>query len=444
MPKLESNSLVAQLTRDPLLVDPQSVMFFTTLLHELADSEDFQLAMEASVALAGADADEYWSDDWAKPYNVSNGTLTIPVKGVLMNKLGLQLGRWATGYQYIERAFARGMEDPEVKRIAFDVDSPGGQVAGNFELSEKIAGDDRKPVYAFANDHAYSAAYSIASAADAVYVPRSGGVGSIGVIATHVSFEGMLDKAGIKVTHIFAGKHKADGSPYKDLPEDVQARFQKGVDKAYSEFVGLVASNRGLDEQAVRDTEALTYDGQDAVDIGLADAVVSMQTKLAELEADQPESLTMTTKKTAPAEATNDGQFTQEQLDAAVSEATTSATAAGATAERERISAILACDEAEARPAAAMSTAMNTDMSVEKAAAFLATLPEEAKAEAAEETPAPAASGPTPFDKQMSESGSPNVGAEAPGEPGEDTPQAKSAAIVAAFGAATGKARKRA
>lgn len=442
MPKLESNSLVARLTRDPLLIDPQSVDYFSALIHELAESSQFALVEEKMMAYAGTDDDEYWADDWAKPYNVVNGTLVIPVKGALLNKMGFQLGRWATGYQYIEKAFMRGMADPNVNQIALDIDSPGGQVAGNFELVEKMAGDDRKPVVAFANDSAYSAAYSIASAADTIYVARSGGVGSIGVVATHVSFEGMLDKAGIKVTHIYAGKHKIDGTPYKDLPKDVQSRFQDRVDEMYSEFVGLVAENRGLDEQAVRDTEALTYDGQSAVDMGLADAVGSIETKLAEMAADQRR-VHMTTKANAPAEATESGQITQAQLDAAVETATASAYVHGARDEQIRISTILGSDAAKVRPEAAMAVAMDTNMTAEDAAAFLAKLPEEAKAE----TPAPAPAAPvaaSPFDRAMSASGNPGVGAEAPAEPDEDSPEATSQSILTSFAAAKGIRRKRA
>lgn len=441
---MEANSLVAKFTRDHLLVDLDSVQYFTALLTELSEMDDFHMALERSeLRMAGQTDEEFFADDWARPYEVSNGTLVIPVKGALLNKFGYQLGRFATGYQYIERAVSRGMSDPEVQRIALDIDSPGGLVAGNFELVEKIAGDDRKPVIAFANS-AYSAAYSIASAADTIYVARSGGVGSIGVLATHVSFEGMLDKEGIKVTHIYAGKHKVDGTPYKDLPKDVLARYQEGVDRTYSEFVGLVAENRGMDEQAVRDTEALTYDGQDGVDIGLADAVGSIDTKLADLEAATTESLNMTTKKTAPAEATNDGQITQEQLDAAVETATAASFAEGTTAERERISAILGSEEAKARPAAAMAAAMDTDMTVEKATAFLAKLPEEkAEAPAApQEEPKQEGAQPTPFGKQMDGSSQPNVGADAPDDSDPDSPAAQSASILTSFAAASGKTRK--
>lgn len=435
---MPNESFARGITNEPLLVAPSQVALFEAILNDLVASEQFELTQERMETEGRAD--DFWSDERMRPYKVANGTLTIPIRGVLLNKYGFQFGRWATGYQYIERAFARGVSDPQVQRIAFDIDSPGGVVAGNFELVEAIKSyDTDKPVYAFANDSAFSAAYNIAAAADKVYVTRSGGVGSIGVVAMHMSVEGMLKREGIKVTYIYAGKHKIDGNMAQDLPDDVRTRFQGRIDRMYDEFVQLVAQNRGMDEQAVRDTEALTYDGQDGVDAGLADAVWSIEQGLAELEAEQPERVVMTTKSNAPAEAQT-GQFTQEQMDAAVASAVVEATKTGAAAERSRIVAILTSAEAQDRPQAAEAAALETDMTAEQAVAFLGKLPAE-KAEAP--APAPAADGTvTPFDKAMAASGNPNVGAELTVDSDDDEPGARSNAILNSLAAATGKRRK--
>jgi ClpP class serine protease len=44
-----------------------------------------------------------------------------------------------------------------------------------------------KPIHAILTENAYSAAYAIASAADRISVPRTGGVGSVGVITMHLT-----------------------------------------------------------------------------------------------------------------------------------------------------------------------------------------------------------------------------------------------------------------
>lgn len=61
--------------------------------------------------------------------------------------------------------------------------------------------------------------------------------------------------------------------------------------------------------------------------------------------------------------------FSQSELDAAAAEA--------ATAERTRISSILALEEAESRPITARKLALMTDFSLDDARAFLADLPAE-------------------------------------------------------------------
>lgn len=415
-----NSPLMAKLVRGELLLDPQSEDLFIQSVLGMETHAQYSDAM--SVHDASALSDDFWDDEdefisWLRPYNVQNGILTIPVHGVLMNKLSIKFGSWATGYTYIERAFERGMDDPEVQAIFFDIDSPGGEVAGNFELVEKIASRrGEKPMQAFANDHAYSAAYSIATASDSITLARSGGVGSVGVVTMHIDVSERMDKMGVKITFIYAGKHKVDGNPYQELPEAVKDRIQERIDRIYGEFVALVAENRDMDEQAVRDTEALTYDASNALDVGFADRIGSMQSAMAAYREAATEGTKMATTPKTPAAENEGGQITQAQLDSATETAKAEGVAEGASGERERINAIIGSDEGKARPKAAMSAALKTDMSVDQAKAFLADLPEE-KAE----TPAPKedaqdAPAPTPFAQQMD---GPGVGAELEGGNGD-------------------------
>lgn len=430
------------------MVASESERLFAAILQELASNEEFTGLYAASAAQQ--DDDGFWDeeDPWVaafRPYVVKNGVLQIPISGVLLNRFSFQFGRWATGYQYIERAFNRGMADQNVRAIALIVDSPGGEVAGNFELVEKMVGRrGEKPVKAFANDHAYSAAYSISTAADEIVMTRSGGVGSVGVVVAHVEYAEMLKDAGIKITFIYAGKHKVEGNPYEKLSEGAKGRIQARVDRIYGEFVSLVAKNRDMDEEAVRDTEALTYDASDAVEVGFADRVGAFEEEMAAFsgEADDTESELMTTKTEAPAAAKpEDGQtITQAQHDQAVS----AAKAEGAQEQLTRINAILDSDEAKARPKAALAAALKTSMGAQEAIGFLGTLPEE-KAEA----PAPAPVAPkganTAFNAAMSSTGDTQVGTtpEPEGENGSD-PKVVAGQILGAFASLTGKKRGKA
>jgi signal peptide peptidase SppA len=162
-----------------------------------------------------------------------------------------------------------------VAAIVFDIDSPGGEVAGLFDLVDEIyEARGAKPIYAIANESAYSAAYAIASAADEVYLPRTGGVGSIGVIAIHVDQSSFDEKTGFSYTPIFAGARKNDFSRHEPLSDEARRTLQAEIDEMYDLFVDTVARNRAIEASRIRATEAGFFQGKKAVNAGLADKVL--------------------------------------------------------------------------------------------------------------------------------------------------------------------------
>lgn len=393
-------ALLSRFTHSAALVCPHQQADFEGCLKALSDHSKVEELM------AAAD-DDFWPEpgSWRaayRPYNVKGGVLIIPVKGVLLNGFGFQVGSYATGYVYIQKALERGLADPQVRAIAFDINSGGGEVSGNFDLVDKIFNARAvKPIRAFVNEHAYSAAYSIASAAEKIIVPRTGGVGSIGVVTMHIDASKLLDDIGYKITFIHAGKHKVDGNPYEPLPDGVKARIQKRIDETYSLFVATVARNRGMSEASIRETEALTFSASEAMSNGLADsigslddAVVAFATDLSANEGEEQMS-----KET-------DKAVDQAAVDTAraegVAEGRVAGLKEGATSERQRISAILTLDEAKDRRDAAVNIALNSDLSVDQAKGLLATLPASA---AAVETNT------NTFEKAMTETGNPELGA---------------------------------
>jgi ClpP class serine protease len=427
-----SNPLLARFTGAAVAVfaaPEMQAQFEACLTHANVQiqSAEFQAAQ-----VAADGSDDFWSFDPAsylarlRPYVVKDGVLQIPVKGVLLHDFPYALGSWATGYDYIWAAFQRGMGDMNVRAIALICDSPGGEVAGNFDLVDRMyALRGTKQVRGFASESAYSAAYSIISVSDPgqVTVTRTGGVGSIGVVTGHMDVSAALDKAGLKFTFISApkGGHKTDGNPYEPLPKDVEARIQARIDALYDVFVSTVARNRGLDEQAVRDTEALTFSALDALSNGLADKIGALDDALAAYAADlQEEDENMSNQDGSVDKATHDQAVAAaraEGVTEGVAQGRTEGQAQGlkdgAVAERARISAIMGCDEAKDRPAAALAAAMDTDLTVEATQAFLAKLPKEAA------TVAVAPVTVSPMDG-MSNTEQPGVGAEGPEADADD------------------------
>lgn len=412
--------LLARFSTERVLVAPEKRAWFESCLTALSRHEKFEALQ------AGASADDgFWpaADDWRaayRPYVVRDGVLQIPVKGVLLHDFPWAFGSRATGYVYIRRAFERGMADPAVNGIALICDSPGGQVAGCFELVDAIhARRGEKPIRAFAHESAYSAAYAIASVADQVVVSRTGGVGSIGVVTAHLDVSGAMEQAGLKVTFIFAGKHKVDGNAYETLPADVKERWQAHIDEIYAVFVATVARNRNMDEQAVRKTEADCFSATEATSNGLADSIGALDDAVAQFitdlsAVDEEGEDDMTTKDTTTPAAT-------EQIAAARAEGNAEGVTEATAAERVRISAILGSEEAKGRDTLAHHIAFETDMTADAAKAMLGKAPKL-------ESKAPE---PNRFDKAMKDAGNPNVGAD--GEPaGEDAEAASEASAIVA------------
>jgi capsid assembly protease len=209
----------------------------------------------------------YWDDDdeprhrsYDPGYDMAEGVAVVPVCGTLVQKTGyLRPYSGLTGYDGIRQSFLTALADPDVEAIVLDVDSCGGEVAGCFDLVDTIyAARGQKPIWAILNEAAYSAAYALASAADRIYVPRTGGTGSIGVVCCHVDWSQALSKAGVSVTFIQYGAQKTYGSSEKPLDDDARQRFQADIDTMGELFVSTVARNRGLGADAVRATQAGT------------------------------------------------------------------------------------------------------------------------------------------------------------------------------------------
>jgi signal peptide peptidase SppA len=145
-----------------------------------------------------------------------------------------------TSTQQISAALAEANADDSVAQILLDIDSPGGSVSGVQELAAEISAS-KKPVTAYANSLAASAAYWIGSAASSFYMTPGGEVGSIGVWMMHQDWSTALKNEGIDVTLISAGARKVEGNPYQPLGKEAQTFMQSRVNDYYGAFTRDVA-----------------------------------------------------------------------------------------------------------------------------------------------------------------------------------------------------------
>jgi ClpP class serine protease len=225
-------------------------------------------------------------------YDLVAGVAVIPISGILVPEAPWLRGRWGvTGYNGLRQSFLTAIADEDARAVAFSLNSGGGAVARCLDLSDTIHGARGiKPIAAILSENAYSAAYVLASAVDPgrIYVPRTGGTGSNGVICMHVDLSAALEKFGVKVTFFTSAgaDRKADGNPEIALSEEAAAAIQADVDAMGTLLHETVGRNRGLSPDAVRGQAAATFMGAAGVAAGLADAVMAPDAAFAALLAD--------------------------------------------------------------------------------------------------------------------------------------------------------------
>lgn len=244
----------------------------------MVDCDEF-MAIQPS-ALERAFFGGLFDFDEDDPYEMIGSVAVLSIDGPLM-----QRGNWRyDGYESIRTRFEQALADRAVTAIVLKINSPGGVCAGCFSAvramqSAKVAA--RKPVIAYADETAYSAAYAMACIADNIYLPPEGGVGSIGVIGVLEDWSKFNEMNGLRVVVVTSGARKADGHEDVPLTGAVIDRYQARIDMLGRAFAEVVANARGLTVQAVLDLEAACLYGTEAVNAGLANGIATFDETVA-------------------------------------------------------------------------------------------------------------------------------------------------------------------
>jgi signal peptide peptidase SppA len=390
-----------RLLNTPLLIHPAKAQIILGALSGRIgiDAEIFSLDETAEAPEANRfTGSARRADGTTSMMRTADGVAIIPVLDTLVNR-----GAWLdsrsglTSYEGLAAQLRAAGSDPEVRSVLLDISSPGGEAAGMAGLADLIRSvRQTRPVTAFVNDMAASAAYGIASAANEIVISPTSILGSIGVVMLHADRSGELAAQGVKPTLIFAGSHKVDGNPFEPLSDAVRADLQASVDAHYRQFLDTVAAGRGrkLTAGMARATEARTFIGPEAITLGLADRIASFDEVLASLsQTTRPSGRTarkggisMSTEDTgsaaevvaAPPPEPPRLQAPAQQPAAQLQEAV----AAARLEERARIRAIVNAEASEGRKAQALMLATETALSVAEAEKVLAASPKENRIEA--------------------------------------------------------------
>jgi signal peptide peptidase SppA len=238
------------------------------------------------------------ADAPAQPYEVQGGVAILNMAGpTTKGETSMQDVFGGTSTVAMRRNLRAAISDPDVKAVMLAIDSPGGTMDGTVSLADDVAAaTKKKPVCAYVDGMACSAAYWIASQCTRIDMGRDSEAGSIGVFAKLADSSAAAEKAGVKVEVFKDGEYKGIGIAGTSLTDSQRAYIQEGVNEAGEMFRAAVMQGRGLTaEQTQNAAGGRKYMGKRAKALGLVDGICSFDQALARLQAYDP-----TNPETAP------------------------------------------------------------------------------------------------------------------------------------------------
>lgn len=162
-------------------------------------------------------------------------------------------------------------ENPMVRAIIVELNTPGGSVVASQEIAQALE-NTKKPTVAWMREVAASGGYWIATSTDFIIADPATITGSIGVTASYLQFSDLMEKYGVTYEQIKAGKYKETGSPYTDLSTDERAILQSKVNLIRDMFISHISKTRKMTwEQADKLATGEIFLGIEAKQLGLVD-----------------------------------------------------------------------------------------------------------------------------------------------------------------------------
>jgi signal peptide peptidase SppA len=253
--------IISKLFYEPLVITPQRHAALCQLL-------EAKLAGHSPVVME--DDDDRREQESA--LQLLGSTAIIPVHGTLVRyPEDIAMSECGCSMQDLEQMHDNAEHDPRVSRIIYDFRTPGGDVTGIPEMGRKIAAS-RKETVAFTASQCCSGGIWLAAQCKQFYATESARVGSVGVYTMMMDYTKMLEKEGVGVSAISAGKYKLLGAYWKPLGDEERAILQKRVDKIYSQFKAAMETHRVVKDENFGN--GLVFDGEEAADIGFIDGLV--------------------------------------------------------------------------------------------------------------------------------------------------------------------------
>ena len=215
----------------------------------------------------------------------SGNVALIQIKGTIISEqAGGFIGQQGTVASEIVEEIKKANENPNIKAILFEINSPGGSAVASSNIAAAIKNANKTSISSI-TEIGTSGAYWIASATDKIFANKMSITGSIGVIGSYLEFSRLLNRYNITYQRLVSGRYKDIGSPLKEMNFDEKLIIQSALQKIHTYFVEEVALNRNLSIEFVNNiSNGLFYLGEESKELGLIDVIGNKEDAIKYLE----------------------------------------------------------------------------------------------------------------------------------------------------------------
>ena len=215
--------------------------------------------------------------DWRAHDGLTSGKHTA-----LVDVVGVIDPRGDASAERVTEALQSAFKNKNTQGVILRINSPGGspvQAGIIYDEIRRLRGIyPNVPMYAVVEDICASGGYYIAAAADKIYVDKASIIGSIGVLMDGFGFTGAMEKLGIERRLLAAGENKGFLDPFSPILESQKEHAQQMLGQIHQQFISVVRQGRGKRLKETSDMfSGLLWVGQKSIDLGLADALGSVE-----------------------------------------------------------------------------------------------------------------------------------------------------------------------
>ena len=182
-----------------------------------------------------------------------------------------------TDYVGLQRSISMMLDDENIEEIILFIDSPGGIASGLFSFCEYLKKSE-KPIHAFINGMACSAAYAIACACTDITIEPDAETGCCGAIGHVYKRDEAYMKSKLGIIEKVFRSHNAPRKCINPIDDEQEAKeYQTLIDECGDNYLSFVASARGIDIKTASKSfgEGRVVTAQYALDNGMVDRIAT-------------------------------------------------------------------------------------------------------------------------------------------------------------------------